>query len=806
MENGFQRLAIPLRRIDGSAAGWWVIEPSTSQVSLDPDKCETTGNSLPPTWKGLKEAEDNNSAVAPIEISTRAGITCIRLLETHGYEWSVEEAPNDMALQLSSSLKGTRFWKEKRGQSGSFKVVNHLGLADFKLEGTDIQALDLQFEFVSRKFDFDSEYRRLTEDIADFCQQLLLSWDAPTRLRFNVDPNEAHKLLLEQFLFLKSFMTQDRLSRLLEAIGRNPHSTLIKESEWVPAAAARSNDYMWDPCRMLRDWRQNNGKRVPGEVMDIRKSDTHDTAPNRFIKFALAQFRQICSDVCAQRWTENNKTSTLGMEAKEMLDQIDGLLSRRFFNEVGRMQRLPLDNQTLQKREGYREVLQAWLLTQAATSLNWEGERDCYEGATRDVATLYEYWIFIQLHQILSSIPGLAPDGEDFGPGRFISESDGQLTINLKQGCYSRSSYIWIGTGTTLKVDLQYERSFSSSSSATQSGSYSRTFRPDYTISIFPASFESEKQAEAAGKVAHLHLDAKYRAEDISAVFGRKEISEEEISDEKLESKSERSYRRGDLLKMHTYNDALRHTIGSYVLYPGTKTEAAEKMPKFHEIAPGVGAMVMKPENLDCLDAIRQFFLEVFNHQADLFSQYRYLSDTNHQTYSDAPECVEQFGSKYNIARKNAPCVVLWLRKDQEPIFKKHGFAYCRAISEEHKRTLNLNLSIEVGSEFIPCGGGQGATKLGYCWRAKVKTARFISKEQLKTYIKERGLSDQLEPRSVDHYLLFEFAEATDFKEIDLTDIYRSKQSGSKYMAVTCQWIDILKSIEKTELNLAADS
>ena len=113
-------------------------------------------------------------------------------------------------------------------------------------------------------------------------------------------------------------------------------------------------------------------------------------------------------------------------------------------------------------------------------------------------------------------------------------------------------------------------------------------------------------------------------------------------------------------------------------------------------------------------------------------------------------------------------------------------------IRDRHKLTLNLNLSIEVGSEFIPCGGGQGAAKIGLGWRGKVRSARFLAREKLKAYIEERGLSEELKPGSVDHYLLFEFDQATDFKKIDFSAIYRKFQSGSEYMAVTCSWSDIL--------------
>jgi predicted component of viral defense system (DUF524 family) len=577
---------------------------------------------------------------------------------------------------------------------------------------------------------------------------------------------------------------------------------------WVPAGAARSNDFLSDPVGMLRSWHQMDGRPRPAEVLDVRKQETHDTAPNRFIKFALAAFRQLCAEVHALKWIEDGKPSSVGAEALEMVEALDALLARRFFNEVGRMQRLPLDNQTLQKREGYREVLQAWLLTQAAASLNWEGEQECYSGSTRNVATLYEYWIFIKLHELLKSMIGMSVSESVVELDDFISENNGQLTINLKSGKQSRSRFIWNGPHSALKVDLHYERTFSYNDGATHSGSYSRRFRPDYTLSIYPAAYQDESTAEKDGKVAHLHFDAKYRAEDITKLFGQTVFTDDDISAEKRDSKSERTYKRGDLLKMHTYNDALRHTIGSYVLYPGTEDQERAQMSKFHEIAPGVGAMVMKPGNDACINTLKDFILDVLEHQSDSFSQYRYMSDTSYKTHNDKPVTVEEDGNTYSIARKDAPCVVLWLRQSDETVFRENGFAYCQAISEEHKRTLDLNLSIEVGSEFIPCGGGRGAPKTGHGWRAKVRSARFISKDKLKDFIAGRDLSAVLNPNSVDHYLLFEFDEATDFQKLDLTEVYRKHRSGSDYMAVTCSWDDILKTLPKeehTSLELALD-
>ena len=49
---------------------------------------------------------------------------------------------------------------------------------------------------------------------------------------------------------------------------------------------------------------------------------------------------------------------------------------------------------------------------------------------------------------------------------------------------------------------------------------------------------------------------------------------------------------------MHTYNDAIRRTIGSYVLYPGESNLSDGKDTIFRlydEILPGVGAFAIKP-------------------------------------------------------------------------------------------------------------------------------------------------------------------------------------------------------------------
>lgn len=312
-------------------------------------------------------------------------------------------------------------------------------------------------------------------------------------------------------------------------------------------------------------------------------------------------------------------------------------------------------------------------------------------------------------------------------------------------------------------------------------GSYTRDFRPDYTLSIYPSQL-TEKKAQKKGQVAHLHLDAKYRVNKIGDVFGKEG---DDVAKEKRESKATATYKQADLHKMHTYNDALRDSIGSYVLYPGT--EEPTEMRRFHEIAPGVGAYAMKPGNAEALEGLQGFFEEVFHHQADRFSQYRYLADTSYQTLESKSGLLEEGAVRCGGARTDAECVLLWFRKENHEYFKQEGFAYCRADVDEG---VELNLGLEIGTELIPCGGGRGEKLQGLGWRAKVTGVRFLSLERLREFLATRGEIPKA-PESGAAYLLFEFSEGSPIEVLQLDEVHCKHRRGSRFMPVRVNWSEI---------------
>src|SRR5262249_42442512 len=150
------------------------------------------------------------------------------------------------------------------------------------------------------------------------------------------------------------------------------------------------------------------------------------------------------------------------------------------FREVGTLTHFPAGSQVLQKREGFRDLFRAYVQSEAAASLSWQGGEDVYGVGQRDVATLYEFCAFLQLANVVSelceeqldfcSLIELRPDGVGF---------------KLPRG---RAAFLVGGAtrlGRRLRLELWFNRLFTTGTD--NAGSWSRPMRPDCSLLIRPA-------------------------------------------------------------------------------------------------------------------------------------------------------------------------------------------------------------------------------------------------------------------------------------------------------------------------------
>lgn len=549
------------------------------------------------------------------------GIQTLRIRETMRYVLEFEPAADsDSQLVATFQNEGENLKCDRNGNSVTFQYVNYLGRSRIRF-GESIDVPVLPFEVVPMKMGYEDDYIELTEGLAEKCAALLLNHSGSTSNKFRlIDDNR--ETLLEQFVFLRQFCYKNNLQALFEVIRRNPDRVLDQEEELRQVGLGMpSRKFYTNPFSNSRMWMHvdGSGKRegccFPQMVNVTRKFDSLDSPANRFVKFALQEIDRVCMSLMAALEAEKGSARQIECyrEAAVLHDMLDAILADDFFDDVGVLQMMPQNNQVLQKREGYSQIFSAYSMLDMALQLDWIGRNDIFEGESKNVALLYEYWLFFELLDIISGIDGCRSIKTDEHP--FLgSDPEGGLTISLKQGQFSCQSFEVAKYAA--KVNLYYNRTFMPRDfEATRyEGSYSRPFRPDYTLAIFPNFYASERNAVRDGSVVFVHFDAKYRITDLTGLIGKNvstaETQREELDKEKTGSVTN-TYTRGDLLKMHTYNDAIRRTIGSYVLYPGADAADDEgRFRLFEEILPGVGAFAIKPSIVQTAGGVLRDFIE----------------------------------------------------------------------------------------------------------------------------------------------------------------------------------------------------
>lgn len=546
--------------------------------------------------------------------TTNQNINFLRLKETKRYCCKVTNCTQEVYPNIKN--EDNKFLKiEHEDDRIIFQYINYLGKS-YICFGED-KSKRIEFEVVPEKMDYDKDYVELTKAIADECSALLLDYSSPTSLTFTQDTKRESNVL-EQFIFLRTFCYSDNIESLFASIKRNPDRILVKEDDIKPFGTGMpSAKFFSNPFSNSRGWVDlGNGNYLPSEISVTHKYDSYDTPANRFIKFALNDFNEIAGKVIKYIDSESNINGLVELrtEAQEIENKINDILCDSFFDDVSELQLMPVNNQVLEKREGYNQIFKAFSMVDLALKLEWEGKDDIYNGEAKNTALLYEYWLFFELRKILHELKCKDKDTSELEPyNQFVTDKNG-LNVSLQQGVTSVQSFEF--EEQNLKVNLYYNRTFSplQFNSTVYWGSYSRIFRPDYTIAIFSKDYKKEKDAIKDGNVSYIHFDAKYRIQDLKQfikpdkqVVGEETLEEveteitedetKEIQDEKIEANIN-TYKRGDLLVMHTYKDAIRRTVGSYVLYPGSDTDVKEKKQPsvYDEILPGVGAFAIRPE------------------------------------------------------------------------------------------------------------------------------------------------------------------------------------------------------------------
>jgi predicted component of viral defense system (DUF524 family) len=553
------------------------------------------------------------------------GETRVQLRENERYDYMVKPVSLGSKLKLRSSLSDSRLnFTQGEFDSGTIETRSFCGALLLELVECDTNDSNLiasaLIEVRSLKLDYRSEYRGMLRRITDEMVALAIDCRQSTKvgLRSSFEDRNDTGWFQIQLELLREVVDSSEFASSLHRILTFPHERTSNSTESVAtdypirwgvsevrqllSGTARRLLPETHPLRIHTEIRT-----IAGRVLAVRKSKDMDTPENRFIKHALLEFQAFLTR--AEIVFEAKENWGISAELSRRLSaRINELLDRSFFREIGVLLVAPLGSPVLQRKSGYREVLRWWLRFRTASEISWQGGEDLFRAGQRNVASLYEYWLFFELLEwyCRACRGGIRPSIEELVDGLNDGSPDLKLKERTHLGPFTGS---FSGAGRKLNSRFSYNRRFRPTpDDRGASGSWTRALHPDYTLSFWPDGL-SEAEAELQEVLVHIHFDAKYRVDTIEEIFGAED-------DDDADEIAEGNYKRQDLLKMHAYRDAIKRSQGAYVLYPGRSVKAA-RFTGFHEILPGLGAFGISPDEngrAQGIGSLEKFLDEVLAH------------------------------------------------------------------------------------------------------------------------------------------------------------------------------------------------
>lgn len=492
----------------------------------------------------------------------------VHLLESaeYAYEVRLHDVPGTLIMdkpELFSPDPG------RGGRTGRLRTRLYVGTVHVRVFVDDAPYGTASFEIRSRKLGYLDHYRWMLRDITEILGELVMQRFSPSARTFAPDDGRDARTLYQRFAFVASLISSDCLSAAIAQIVARPHRTWI-EVERICSSGDRIPQHPHLARQLSRANRGSRTRRADLEALSLpsrfhifRHEETLDNPENRFVRFVLNGWLGLCNAVAdlLQRSEASSAVRRGLAEAEELRQHLAAQMSSGFLDDVGDLSTVPLASVVLQQRPGYREVFRYFLLAEVAAALHWDGGEDVYGAGQRDIATLYEYWAFLQLVAILRT----RADHVDVSE-LFKVDPDG-LSLQLVRGRSSRVQARLRRLGRELRLTLTFNQQFEDG----PSGSWSLPLRPDISLRIDVDGAEDTP--------TWLHFDAKYRIDNVGHSFREGFHGPQDA-------------RGGDVVKMHAYRDAIRGGAGAFVLYPGTEVV---RRAAHTEILPGVGAFGLRP-------------------------------------------------------------------------------------------------------------------------------------------------------------------------------------------------------------------
>jgi len=421
--------------------------------------------------------------------------------------------------------------------TGQFSFDDEVG--ETKIELRDFAnnlIFELNTEVFPQKMDYKSDYKAMMADISEIIQNLAYDSLKDTfkrsraRLRGQSTDNEWWNILDALF---------DQLTINLGVIKRQPKHEIIKREnilliEKIRTASKKNFDWFSKNCRYSNNIRHGieiSPENYYSHALSSKKYVTYDNYENRFIAWAvrniIEQLRQYKRHIELSSCSKDY--SSLLNRMKKYQSRLQGVLHENPFNEVGEFEKRSHFSTSLTRGAGYRDFMHIYLLLTRGLEL---ADNDIFKIEQKNISTLYEYWCFLKLVQILKEQNASNIDYQDL-----IKIKANKFCVELQKGKPSKVTFKKEETDETTTV--YFNREFIKDNKKV----FTYDQIPDYSIEFKKKGFL---------KPFWYLFDAKYRFDESA----EKENNAYNVPQDAIG-------------QLHRYRDAILHTEPSNSTYRG---------------------------------------------------------------------------------------------------------------------------------------------------------------------------------------------------------------------------------------------
>ena len=456
-------------------------------------------------------------------------------------------------VDFNNNVKNAQFGSMLQTVNESFSFRNHI-LAGFLNYGNDIGKSEIiitywiegvkkrftfQFEVLSTKLNYHEHWAQIIKDIESEYRLLSLDYMRRTFHGFSPQSDGEKPDLIWWSVFQGE---QDKFIKACRSIIERPRHRLRGYEMYERA----------DKLKIVTPAIENElaqHRREPAHLYRTEQQiQSNDTQENRFLKYALGQITAKYNQLKKRIEAIRNASAEMKAEMSERLATLQHLQRNPFFRTIGRFKGLSQESLVLQQATGYSQVYRTWNLLRRAYSLN-DG---IYRLQSKDIATLYEIWCFIEVSHIVKKKLGLKDEDVDH---RNRMEMSGMFTWELGKGEHSRILFKKDGVELAeLVYNPKHTDQANDNISIADLVVPTVAQKPDIVLQL------TKDDMQKGMKLTYL-FDAKYR-------IGGRDNSGIDVPPDDAINQMHRY--RDAIYYQHSKDEALkREVIGGYILYPG---------------------------------------------------------------------------------------------------------------------------------------------------------------------------------------------------------------------------------------------